>query len=368
MGTLAGQRTGPLSTSGRVLLLNAGRGHPAVGTPPRAAAGLRQQLIRHCWGCGRPRHGGRGTLVWPTAVSLGKPGVVQDPPTGPRAGLDTGGRRGRPIRAGSPPWSATAPDICCRTGSARWSVTHAADPRVRPVHEVGHRRRHRRPHPAVQLRRRRRAWGVIFSGGINGVRKYLRRAVDARGNVLDILIRDRRDNACARRFFRRLLTTTGTVPRVIVTDKLRFCDAAHGEVMLSVEHRSYKGLNHRARTLASRRDSGNARSRVSAAGAPRSGSCPRDLARIRPHRHLMAAVRCRCEMRIGLHPLESRHRRHRPARHSLNRTSHRARHVLKTTSHRCGNANRRAPHQCLYGPDPWECRLGRRGCQLRRHR
>jgi putative transposase len=39
---------------------------------------------------------------------------------------------------------------------------------------------------------------------INGVRKYLWRAVDQDGTVLDILVRNRRDKAAARRFFRRL--------------------------------------------------------------------------------------------------------------------------------------------------------------------
>jgi putative transposase len=56
---------------------------------------------------------------------------------------------------------------------------------------------------------------------INGEHKYLWRAVDQDGNVLDILVQNRRDKAAARRFFRRLMKKTGTVPRVVVTDKLR---------------------------------------------------------------------------------------------------------------------------------------------------
>ncbi|SOF02073.1 Transposase (or an inactivated derivative) [Streptomyces sp. OV198] len=56
---------------------------------------------------------------------------------------------------------------------------------------------------------------------INGVQKYLWRAVDQDGMVLDILVQSRRDKAAARRFFRRLLKKTRAVPRVIVTDKLR---------------------------------------------------------------------------------------------------------------------------------------------------
>ncbi|MCX4734503.1 IS6 family transposase [Streptomyces sp. NBC_01363] len=81
---------------------------------------------------------------------------------------------------------------------------------------------------------------------INGEQKYLWRAVDQDGNVLDILVQNRRNKAAARRFFRRLLKGIGAVPRVIVTDKLRSYGAAHREVTPSVEHRSHKGLNNRA--------------------------------------------------------------------------------------------------------------------------
>jgi IS1 family transposase len=81
---------------------------------------------------------------------------------------------------------------------------------------------------------------------INGVQKYLWRAVDQDGNVLDILLQNRRDGAAARRFLRKLLKKTRSVPRVVVTDKLRSYGAAHRTVMPSVEHRSHKGMNNRA--------------------------------------------------------------------------------------------------------------------------
>jgi putative transposase len=90
---------------------------------------------------------------------------------------------------------------------------------------------------------------------VSGELRYLWRAVDADGNVLDILVQSRRDKAAARRFFRRLMKKTRTVPRVIVTDKLRSYGAVHREVMPSVEHRSHNGLNNRAEgavTLADR--------------------------------------------------------------------------------------------------------------------
>jgi transposase-like protein len=69
---------------------------------------------------------------------------------------------------------------------------------------------------------------------INGELRYLWRAIDQDGNVLDILVPNRRDQAPAGRFFRRLVKKTHAVPRVVVTDKLRSCGATHREVMPSV--------------------------------------------------------------------------------------------------------------------------------------
>jgi transposase-like protein len=66
---------------------------------------------------------------------------------------------------------------------------------------------------------------------VNGEQRYLWRAVDADGNVLDVLVQNRRDTAAARRFFRRLMKKTHMVPRVVVTDKPRSYGAAHREVM-----------------------------------------------------------------------------------------------------------------------------------------
>jgi putative transposase len=75
---------------------------------------------------------------------------------------------------------------------------------------------------------------------------YLWRAVDAEGNVLDVLLQRHRDTKAAQRFFRKLLKKQGFVPRVIVTDKLKRYEAAKKRVMKNVEHRQHKGLNNRA--------------------------------------------------------------------------------------------------------------------------
>ncbi|MCX4461047.1 IS6 family transposase (plasmid) [Streptomyces sp. NBC_01340] len=136
---------------------------------------------------------------------------------------------------------------------------------------------------------------------VNGELKYLWRAVDQDGNVLDILVQNRRDKAAARRFFRRLMKRTRAVPRVVVTDKLRSYGAAHREVMSSVEHRSHKGLNNRAgnshqptrqreRAMKGFRSTGGAQRFLSAF----SGISPH----FRPHRHLMTAFDHRAEMTI----------------------------------------------------------------------
>jgi putative transposase len=72
---------------------------------------------------------------------------------------------------------------------------------------------------------------------------YLWRAVDADGNVLDILMQGHRDTKAAKGFFRKLLKKQGFGPRVIVTDKLKSYEAAKKQVMKKVEHRQHKGLN-----------------------------------------------------------------------------------------------------------------------------
>jgi putative transposase len=56
---------------------------------------------------------------------------------------------------------------------------------------------------------------------IRGVLRYLWRAVDQHGVVLDILVQDRRNGTAAKRFFKRLLHGLRYKPRRLVTDGLR---------------------------------------------------------------------------------------------------------------------------------------------------
>jgi putative transposase len=136
---------------------------------------------------------------------------------------------------------------------------------------------------------------------INGEQKYLWRAVDLDGMVLDILVQNRRDTAAARRFFRRLLKNTGAVPRVVVTDKLRSYGAAHREVIPSVEHRQSKYLNNRAENSHQpTRQRERAMKGFRGVGAAQRFLSPfsRISPHFRPRRHLMTASGYRAEMTV----------------------------------------------------------------------
>jgi putative transposase len=132
---------------------------------------------------------------------------------------------------------------------------------------------------------------------VNGRMRYLWRAVDQDGNVLDILITDKRDAAAAKRFIRKLLKNLEYVPRVIVTDKLRSYGAAHRQVMPCP--RCSKYLNNRYENSHQ-----PTRQRERAMRGFRSrGAAQRFLAAFsristlfRPHRHLMTASDYRTEM------------------------------------------------------------------------
>ena len=63
--------------------------------------------------------------------------------------------------------------------------------------------------------------------------RYLWRAVDQDGVVLDIVAPGRRDGAAAKRFFKRLLRGLQFTPRVLITDKLKGCGSDSYPLMAS---------------------------------------------------------------------------------------------------------------------------------------
>ncbi len=121
---------------------------------------------------------------------------------------------------------------------------------------------------------------------INGKTAYLWRAVDQHGTVLDILVQSRRNKAAAKKFLRKVPKGCMYVPRVLITDKLGSYEAAHKDVMLSVEHRKHKRLNNRAenshqptrqreRTMRRLKSPGQAQRYLSAFEPIREHCCPR---------------------------------------------------------------------------------------------
>lgn len=72
---------------------------------------------------------------------------------------------------------------------------------------------------------------------IAGKRMYLWRAVDDEGEVLDMLVQERRSKAAALTLLRKLLKNQGVRPEAIVTDKLASYRAAARDLGLTDRHR-----------------------------------------------------------------------------------------------------------------------------------
>ena len=107
------------------------------------------------------------------------------------------------------------------------------------------------PTYARTLRRRRGRLGdtwyldEVFTT-IQGQRRYLWRAVDQDGDLLDILVQSRRNRQAAIRFFRKVLKGQGRLPHRLITDKLQSYSAAHRMVMPSIPHSTRQYENNRA--------------------------------------------------------------------------------------------------------------------------
>ncbi len=107
------------------------------------------------------------------------------------------------------------------------------------------------PRYARQLKCRHQGFGDTFFIDevfvkINGIQRYLWRAVDQDGEVVDVLLQSRRDGKAAKRFFKRLLKTHRMEPRKIVTDKLRSYGVAHRELIPDTIHDTSQYANNRA--------------------------------------------------------------------------------------------------------------------------
>ena len=73
-----------------------------------------------------------------------------------------------------------------------------------------------------------------------------KRAVDAEGEVLDVLVQTRRNKRAALNLMRKLLKKYGFVPDKLVTDELRSYGAAASELGLAKRHERVRWRNDRA--------------------------------------------------------------------------------------------------------------------------
>ena len=81
---------------------------------------------------------------------------------------------------------------------------------------------------------------------IDGRMVYLWRAVDAEGEVLDVLVQTRRNKRAALKLMRKLLKKYGFVPDKLVTDELRSYAAAVHDLGIAKRHERGRWRNNRA--------------------------------------------------------------------------------------------------------------------------
>jgi putative transposase len=80
---------------------------------------------------------------------------------------------------------------------------------------------------------------------INGKLRYLWRAVDHEGEVLETVVTAKRDKVAALKFLKRIMKKFGR-PRIVVTDGLCSYSAAMKEIGACSHHETGRGLNNRA--------------------------------------------------------------------------------------------------------------------------
>jgi putative transposase len=126
------------------------------------------------------------------------------------------------------------------------------------------------PMIAADLRRRRSKPHTIWHLDeiylkIDGRLVYLWRAVDAEGEVLDVLVHTRRNKRAALKLMRKLLKKYGFVPDKLVTDELRSYTAATHDLGIAKRHERGRWRNETTeRTIRiNRRDDGSARCKLS---------------------------------------------------------------------------------------------------------
>jgi putative transposase len=100
------------------------------------------------------------------------------------------------------------------------------------------RRRRPKPHPIWHL-------DEVYLK-IDGHMAYLWRAIDAEGEVLDVLVQSKRNKRAALKLMRKLLKKYGFVPDKLVTDDLKSYAAAANDLGIAKRHERGRWRNNRA--------------------------------------------------------------------------------------------------------------------------
>ena len=80
---------------------------------------------------------------------------------------------------------------------------------------------------------------------VAGQWRYVYRAVDQFGQVIDVFVSSRRDATAARRCFRQAIGTTATIPVEVVTDRAAVDPAVLDELLPEAWHRTEQSANNR---------------------------------------------------------------------------------------------------------------------------
>jgi transposase-like protein len=80
---------------------------------------------------------------------------------------------------------------------------------------------------------------------VNGVWRYIYRAVDQHGQIIDVLVSKHRDGEAARRFFQRALTTLKVTPTEVVTDAAPVYPRVLDELVQAAWHHVERYANNR---------------------------------------------------------------------------------------------------------------------------
>ena len=84
---------------------------------------------------------------------------------------------------------------------------------------------------------------------VAGKWRYVHRAIDQFGQVIDVLVTPQRDAKAARRFFERACNTTKVMPVEVRTDRAATYPVVQEDLLSAAQHRTEQHANTRSRPI-----------------------------------------------------------------------------------------------------------------------